>query len=148
MGFGTCFTPQYSLPPLPTAPTWSSDLETPLPIPTIWQAPTVTPDMEVIPNSDFMANNNGLHMFWGNGEIDGENVQDFINGIEHSILAKANLSEVDKVCTFELWLKSGRAAKIWWNRLAAGEKDNWAHLRVAFKKSGQRTALDATFLYQ
>lgn len=27
-----------------------------------------------------------------------------------------------------------RAAKIWWNRLAAGEKDNWAHLRVAFEK--------------
>ena len=67
-------------------------------------------------------------MFWGDGEVDGENMQDFINGVEHSFLAKANLSEADKVCTFELWLKSGRVAKIWWNGLAAEEKDNWAHL--------------------
>ena len=81
-----------------------------------------------------MADNNGLRMFWGDGKIDSENVQDFINGVEHSFLAKANLSEADKVRTFELWLKSGRAAKIWWNGLAAGEKDNWAHLRVAFEK--------------
>ena len=73
-------------------------------------------------------------MFWGDGEVDGENAQDFINGIEHSFLAKVNLSEADKVRTFELWLKSGRAAKIWWNGLAAEEKDNWAHLWVAFKK--------------
>ena len=73
-------------------------------------------------------------MFWGDGKINGKNTQDFINGVEHSFLAKANLSEADKVCTFELWSKLGRAAKIWWNRLAAGEKDNWAHLQVAFKK--------------
>jgi len=81
-----------------------------------------------------MSDNNGLRMFWGDGEIDGENAQDFINGVERSFLAKANLSEADKVRTFELWLKSGRAAKIWWNGLAAEEKDNWAHLRVAFEK--------------
>ena len=81
-----------------------------------------------------MADNNGLCMFWGDGKIDGKNMQDLINGVECSFLAKANLSEVDKVCTFELWLKLGRAAKIWWNGLAAGEKDNWAHLQVTFKK--------------
>ena len=75
-----------------------------------------------------MSDNNSLCMFWGNGEVDGKNAQDFINGVKHSFLAKVNLSEADKVCTFELWLKSGRAVKIWWNGLAAEEKDNWAHL--------------------
>jgi len=41
---------------------------------------------------------------------------------------------VDKVRTFELWLKSGRAAKIWWNGLAPKEKNTWVHLHAAFKK--------------
>ncbi|KDR76749.1 hypothetical protein GALMADRAFT_139637 [Galerina marginata CBS 339.88] len=81
-----------------------------------------------------MSDNNGLRMFWGDGEVDGENAQDFINGVERSFLAKANLSEADKVRTFELWLKSGRAAKIWYNALKAGEKDNWDNLRTAFEK--------------
>ena len=105
-----------------------------------------------------MSDNNGLHMFWGDGEINGENAQDFINGVEHSFLAKVNLSEADKVHTFKLWLKSGRAAKIWWNGLAAEKKDNWAHLQVAFKKKWpeklitektveeQHVALEATVL--
>ncbi|KAF8153332.1 hypothetical protein B0H34DRAFT_800549 [Crassisporium funariophilum] len=86
------------------------------------------------PETDPMSNNNGLRMFWGDGEIDGENAQDFINGVERSFLAKVNLSEADKVRTFELWLKLGRAAKSWWNSLAVDEKDTWAHLRVAFEK--------------
>ncbi|PPQ72578.1 hypothetical protein CVT25_006547 [Psilocybe cyanescens] len=84
--------------------------------------------------ADYMSDSNGLRMFWGDGEVDGENAQDFINGVERSFLAKPNLSEKDKVRTFELWLKSGRAAKTWWNGLAAEEKDSWEHLRAAFEK--------------
>jgi hypothetical protein len=81
-----------------------------------------------------MSDSNGLRVFWGDGEVDGENPQDFINGVKRSFLAKENLTEADNVHTFELWLKSGRAAKIWWNGLAPEEKNTWAHLRAVFEK--------------
>jgi len=91
-----------------------------------------------------MSDSNGLRVFWGDGEVDGENPQDFINGVERSFLAKANLTEADKVRTFELWLKSGRAAKIWWNGLALEEKDTWAHLRAAFEKWPEKLITERT----
>ncbi|KIM35495.1 hypothetical protein M413DRAFT_32445 [Hebeloma cylindrosporum] len=105
-----------------------------------------------------MSSNNGASMFWGDGEIDGENPQDFINGVERSFLVKVGLTEADRVRLFELSLKSGRAAKIWWNGLEAGEKDTWVNLRAAFEKrwpeklitektrEEQHALLDATVL--
>lgn len=92
-----------------------------------------TPNTEVIPESDFMSDNNGLHMFWGDGEIDVENALDFVNSSERSFFAKVNLIEMDIIHTFQLWLKLGIAAKIQWNELAVGEKDTWASLQIAFE---------------
>lgn len=75
-----------------------------------------------------------LRMFRGDGDLEGDNPQDFINGVERSFLLRSSVSDKDKVRAFELWLKSGSIAKAWWNGLEAAEKDTWDHLRIAFEK--------------
>ncbi|KAF8148068.1 hypothetical protein B0H34DRAFT_738160 [Crassisporium funariophilum] len=85
-----------------------------------------------------MSNSYGLHMFKGDWEIDEEDPQDFINGVERSFIGIPDFSETDKVRLFELCLKSGRAAKAWWYSLGATEKDTWEHLRTAFEERWPR----------
>ncbi|PPQ96509.1 hypothetical protein CVT26_010445 [Gymnopilus dilepis] len=83
-----------------------------------------------------MAESGGLHtkLFWGDGELEGENPQDFFNSVELTFFARPGITEAEKLRSFELRLKSGRAAKTWWNALAAEKKDTWEHLREAFEE--------------
>lgn len=83
-----------------------------------------------------MAESGGLHtkLFWGDGELEGENPQDFFNSVELTFFGRPGITEVEKLRSFELRLKSGRAAKTWWTGLAAEKKDTWEHLREAFEE--------------
>ena len=80
-------------------------------------------------------------VFWGDGEQEGENPQDFMNGLELSFMQKTTISEADKIKTFKLKLKAGSAAKEWFTNLPETDKATWAQLQVAFeKKWPERTA--------
>jgi len=74
-------------------------------------------------------------MFWGDGEQEGENPQDFMNGLKLAFMQKAAaVDEANKIKTFLLKLKVGSMAKEWFNGLKATEKDTWAHLQTAFEE--------------
>lgn len=81
-----------------------------------------------------MTDHNGLRVFRGDGDTEGDNPQDFINGVERSFMSRPSMSDKDKVRSFELWLKSGSVAKVWWNGLAAEKKITWDALRAAFEE--------------
>jgi hypothetical protein len=72
-------------------------------------------------------------LFWGDGEREDENPQDFMNAVERSFNSKNNLSDTNKLRQFVLNLKSGSVAKQWWNDLPPTDKDTWDHLQSAFE---------------
>lgn len=90
-----------------------------------------------------MPDTSGLKVFWGDGEQEGENPQDFINGVERSFIHRSSLSEKEKVRTFELWLKSGRAAEVWWGELPKEKKETWESVREAFEERWPRKLVTA-----
>lgn len=67
-------------------------------------------------------------LFWGDGEHENENPQDFMNSVQRSFFGKVRLTDKDKLKWFALDLKSGSVAKLWWNNLPATQNDTWAHL--------------------
>jgi len=73
-------------------------------------------------------------MFWGDGEHEGENPQDFINGLELSFMQKTTpFTPGEMVKVFSLKLKAGSMAKEWFAGLQSTEKDTWVHLQTAFE---------------
>ena len=73
-------------------------------------------------------------MFWGDGEHEGENPQDFINGLELSFMQKTTpFTPGEMVKVFSLKLKAGSMAKEWFMGLQNTEKDTWVHLQTAFE---------------
>lgn len=73
-------------------------------------------------------------VFWGDGEQEGENPQDFMNGLELSFMQKTAVAEADKIKTFRLKLKAGSVAKEWFTALPPADKATWALLLAAFEK--------------
>ncbi|KAF8962236.1 hypothetical protein BDZ97DRAFT_1920720 [Flammula alnicola] len=56
----------------------------------------------------------------------------FLNSVERHFLVCPTINEAAKVCLFELWLKAGSAAELWFSKLKPEDKDNWEHLSAAF----------------
>lgn len=71
-------------------------------------------------------------LFWGDGEHEDDNPQDFMNGVERSFFGKSSLTDADKLKQFRLNLKAGSVAMAWLNGLAATKKDTWEHLQASF----------------
>ncbi|KAF8229649.1 hypothetical protein L208DRAFT_1285640, partial [Tricholoma matsutake] len=73
-------------------------------------------------------------LFWGDDEHEDENPRDFINAIERQFSLKTNISDAQKLRTFELNLKAGSIANQWWDSLSSGDNDTWEHLVALFMK--------------
>lgn len=73
-------------------------------------------------------------LFWGDDEHEDENPRDFINAIERQFSLKTNISDAQKLRTFELNLKAGSVANQWWDGLSSGDNDTWEHLVASFAK--------------
>jgi hypothetical protein len=71
-------------------------------------------------------------LFWGNDDHEDENLCDFIKGIERQFALKTNISDMQKLRTFELHLKDSAMANQWWDGLTSTDKDTWDHLVQAF----------------
>ena len=74
-------------------------------------------------------------LFWGDDEHEDESPQDFINAIEHQFSLKTNVTDAQKLQTFELNLKAGAIANQWWIGLDMAEKSTWDHLVWSFVTS-------------
>jgi hypothetical protein len=74
----------------------------------------------------------GMKLFWGDDEHEDENPQNFINGIERQFSLKTNITDAQKLRTFELNLEAGAVANQWWDGLASADKDTWEHLVRSF----------------
>jgi hypothetical protein len=74
-----------------------------------------------------------IKRFWGDDEHNDKVPEDFVNAIEILFLQKPNTPDAQKLRAFELHLRSGSAAKQWWNALSPTDKDTWEHLLLVFK---------------
>lgn len=72
-------------------------------------------------------------LFWGDGEHDDENPQDFMNAVERSFFGRTTLTDTNKIRQFTLHLKAGSVAKLWLAGLPAAKKDTWEHLQESFE---------------
>ncbi|KAJ7340026.1 hypothetical protein DFH08DRAFT_938796 [Mycena albidolilacea] len=67
------------------------------------------------------------------GDSVGENATDFLNGIRRRFLTTSTYSEEEKIEYFELSLKDGSYASLWFSKLTAAEKKTFKDLTVAFR---------------
>ena len=49
-------------------------------------------------------------------------------------MIKSNITDIQKLWAFQLYLKLGSVAKQWWNNLPTSDKYTWEHHVQAFKK--------------
>jgi hypothetical protein len=62
-----------------------------------------------------------------------ENATDFLNGIRRHFLITSTYSEEEKIKYFELSLKDGSYASLWFSKLTAAEKKTFKDLTVVFR---------------
>jgi hypothetical protein len=67
------------------------------------------------------------------GDNVGENATDFLNGIWCRFLTTSTYSEEEKIKYFELSLKDGSYASLWFSKLTAAEKKTFKDLTAAFR---------------
>ncbi|KAF8808217.1 hypothetical protein BYT27DRAFT_7256729 [Phlegmacium glaucopus] len=112
---------QFALSPATWTPeevSWSNSQASP--------SPTPKPHSE---NMD-MANITGPSF---TGKPEDQDLQDFINRLEHIILMKTRLTEPEKVRFLQLWLKTKSPADAWFSTLLSTDKASFAAVRTAFE---------------
>ncbi|KAJ7357915.1 hypothetical protein DFH08DRAFT_687027 [Mycena albidolilacea] len=67
------------------------------------------------------------------GDNVGENATDFLNGIRRRFLTTSTYSEEEKIKYFELSLKDGSYASLWFSKLTAAEKKTFKDLTMVFR---------------
>lgn len=97
-------------------------------------SPQHTPPLTPLPidDNDSMSGDN-TKLFWGDGEHEDENPQDFMNSVERSFFGKTSLTDNDKLKQFKLHLKAGSVAMTWLTGLATNKKDTWERLQASFE---------------
>ncbi|KAJ7114885.1 hypothetical protein C8R44DRAFT_880945 [Mycena epipterygia] len=91
---------------------------------------TTTTTTRSQPRHDDMTDTN-IKLFKGSNV--GENATDFLNGIRRRFLANSTYSEEEKIEYFELSLKDGSYASLWFSKLTAAEKKTFKDLTAAFR---------------
>ncbi|KAF8240322.1 hypothetical protein L208DRAFT_1546966, partial [Tricholoma matsutake] len=115
-----------SISPISTSPRSPPAIPPPTPQ---FSAPT-TPT----PSDDEDTMSDDTKLFWGDDKHKDKNPRDFINAIERQFSLKTNVSNAQKLRTFELNLKAGSVANQWWDSLSSGDNDTWEHLVASFTK--------------
>ena len=93
----------------------------------------IPPRIDTTSEDDNMPNTFKHVKFWGDGKHEGENPQDFMNGLELSFMGKTAVNDADKVKTFWLNLKAGSVVKEWFDNLPTMDKSTFEKLQQAFE---------------